>query len=132
MKHEAWLFVICTVFLVLVTPAYWLIAGDWTGTSALVIQGTAGTREEHVKYSWNYALLLAKGPTREALVPSPVMRGMTEGKIVRVEELTRVDEVAFFIYLRDLDHDVHVLRHGEAVPHGSRSDSERELTPIVP
>lgn len=37
MKHEAWLFVICTVFLVLVTPAYWLIAGDWTGTSALTM-----------------------------------------------------------------------------------------------
>src|SRR6185295_232129 len=41
-------------------------------------------------YGWNYALLLAKGPSREALVNSPVMRGMTEGKIVRVEELTRV------------------------------------------
>ncbi|WP_310529523.1 cytochrome c oxidase subunit 4 [Nocardioides sp.] len=37
MKNEAWLFVICTVFLVLVTPAYWLISGDWTGTSALTM-----------------------------------------------------------------------------------------------
>ena len=37
MKNEAWLFVICTVFLVLVTPAYWLITGDWTGTSALTM-----------------------------------------------------------------------------------------------
>jgi hypothetical protein len=37
MKNEAWLFVVCTVFLVLVTPAYWLISGDWTGTSALTM-----------------------------------------------------------------------------------------------
>ena len=37
MKHETWLFVICTVFLVLVTPAYWLITNDWTGTSALTM-----------------------------------------------------------------------------------------------
>ena len=37
MKSEAWLFIICTVFLVLVTPAYWLITGDWTGTSALTM-----------------------------------------------------------------------------------------------
>jgi len=43
MKVEAWLFGITTVFLVLVTPAYWLITSagdtgaDWTGTSALVM-----------------------------------------------------------------------------------------------
>jgi len=43
MKAEAWIFGITTVFLVLVTPAYWLITaasdegGDWTGTSALVM-----------------------------------------------------------------------------------------------
>lgn len=37
MKNEAWLFVVCTVFFVLVTPAYWLISGDWTGTSALTM-----------------------------------------------------------------------------------------------
>ena len=45
MKSEAWIFAICTIFLVLVTPAYWLITdasvhgGDWTGTSALVMTG---------------------------------------------------------------------------------------------
>ena len=61
-----------------------------SGTSTLLVQGTAGTPEEAIRYGWNYALLLAKGPSREALVHSPVMRGMTEGKIVRVEELTRV------------------------------------------
>lgn len=43
MKSEAWIFGGCTIFLVLVTPAYWLVTsasthgGDWTGTSALVM-----------------------------------------------------------------------------------------------
>jgi MoxR-like ATPase len=60
-----------------------------SGTSALVVQGTAGTSEEHLKYGWNYALLLAEGPTERALVPSPVLRAMREGKIARVEEITR-------------------------------------------
>jgi len=61
-----------------------------SGDSTLLVQGTAGTPEEAIRYGWNYALLLAKGPSREALVESPLMRGMTTGKIVRVEELTRV------------------------------------------
>lgn len=66
------------------------LAAAISGDSTLLVQGTAGTPEEAIRYGWNYALLLAKGPTREALVHSPVMRGMTEGKLVRVEELTRV------------------------------------------
>lgn len=66
------------------------LAAAVSGDSTLMVQGTAGTPEEAIRYGWNYALLLAKGPTKEALVRSPVMRGMTEGKIVRVEELTRV------------------------------------------
>lgn len=37
MKAEAWIFVICTVFFALVTPAYWFITNEWTGTSALVM-----------------------------------------------------------------------------------------------
>ena len=37
MKSEAWIFGICTIFFVLVSPAYWFITGDWTGTSALVM-----------------------------------------------------------------------------------------------
>jgi MoxR-like ATPase len=57
--------------------------------SSLVIQGTAGTTEDHIKYSWNYALLLAQGPSREALVPSPLFRAMQQGKFVRFEEITR-------------------------------------------
>ena len=66
------------------------LAAAISGDSTLLVQGTAGTPEEAIRYGWNYALLLAKGPSRDALVPSPVMRGMSGGKIVRVEELTRV------------------------------------------
>lgn len=61
-----------------------------SGNSTLLVQGTAGTAEETVRYGWNYALLLAKGPSLDALVPSPIMRGMREGRIARVEELTRI------------------------------------------
>src|SRR5262249_23728811 len=66
------------------------LAAAITGDSTLLVQGTAGTSEEAIRYGWNYASLLAKGPSREALVPSPVMRAMQEGKIARVEELTRI------------------------------------------
>ncbi len=58
--------------------------------STLVIQGTAGTSEEAVRYGWNYAQLLAKGPSKEALVESPMMYAMANGKINRIEELTRI------------------------------------------
>src|SRR5438128_9051137 len=61
-----------------------------SGDSTLLVQGTAGTSEESLRYGWNYAELLAKGPSRKALVPSPVMRAMEDGKIARLEELTRI------------------------------------------
>jgi len=60
------------------------------GDSLLVVQGTAGTTEEQVRYSWNYALLLTEGPSPKALVPSPIYRAMAEGKVVRFEEISRV------------------------------------------
>lgn len=66
------------------------LAAAISGDSTLLVQGTAGTAEEAVRYGWNYALLLAKGPSKEAVVHSPVMGGMTDGKIVRIEELTRM------------------------------------------
>lgn len=66
------------------------LAAAISGDSTRLVQGTAGTAEEAIRYSWNYALLLAKGPSREALVPSPVMRAMEAGELVRIEELTRV------------------------------------------
>lgn len=61
-----------------------------SGTSTLLIQGTAGTDEATLRYGWNYARLLAEGPSRNALVASPMMVGMETGRIVRVEELTRI------------------------------------------
>jgi len=61
-----------------------------SGNSKLIVQGTAGTSEEAIRYGWNYAELLAKGPSKEALVETPVMRAMETGKIVRIEELTRI------------------------------------------
>ena len=66
-----------------------LLAAAISGTSGLTIQGTAGTTEDQIKYSWNYALLLSEGPTRRALVPAPLYRGLSEGKLVRFEEITR-------------------------------------------
>ncbi|BBB63498.1 ATPase [Undibacterium sp. KW1] len=61
-----------------------------SGDSTLIVQGTAGTSEETVRYGWNYAHLLSKGPSLDAVVPSPIMRAMRDGKIGRVEELTRI------------------------------------------
>ncbi len=61
-----------------------------SGDSTMLVQGTAGTAEDAIRYGWNYALLLSQGPSKEALVSSPVMRAMKEGKIARLEELTRM------------------------------------------
>ncbi|PPK85470.1 dynein-related subfamily AAA family protein [Neolewinella xylanilytica] len=61
-----------------------------SGDSKLLVQGTAGMSEDALRYGWNYARLLAEGPSEEALVPSPIMVGMRAGKLVRIEELTRV------------------------------------------
>lgn len=66
-----------------------LLAAAICGTSALTIQGSAGTTEDQLRYGWNYAMLMASGPTPEALVPSPVLTGMRAGAIARVEEVTR-------------------------------------------
>src|SRR5438093_63947 len=74
------------------TAKSWLsehLAAAISGDSLVVVQGTAGTTEEQIRYSWNYALLLAEGPTPKALVPSPVYRAMEGGKLVRFEEITR-------------------------------------------
>ncbi len=66
------------------------LAAAVSGNSTLLIQGTAGTAEEQLRYGWNYAQLLANGPSRAALVESPMMRAMETGRIARVEELTRI------------------------------------------
>ncbi|MEU1277475.1 AAA family ATPase [Streptomyces sp. NPDC005805] len=75
------------------TAKTWLsehLAAAVSGDSTLLVQGTAGTPEEAVRYGWNYAQLLAHGPSREALVPGPVMRAMAAGATARIEELTRI------------------------------------------
>jgi MoxR-like ATPase len=66
------------------------LAAAISGNSTLLIQGTAGTTEETLRYGWNYARLLAEGPSEAAIVPSPVYRAMQAGSIVRIEEMTRM------------------------------------------
>src|SRR5215470_14080187 len=66
-----------------------LVGEPGTAKSLLSELLAAAIIEDHLRYGWNYALLLAEGPSERALVPSPVLNGMRAGKIVRVEELTR-------------------------------------------
>ena len=66
------------------------LAAAITGDSTLMIQGTAGTDENAIRYGWNYARLLVEGPSPAALVVSPMMQAMQTGKIARLEELTRI------------------------------------------
>ncbi len=66
-----------------------LLTAAISGCSTNTVQGTAGTTEDQIKYSWNYAMLLAKGPSREALVPAPLYVGMEQGILTRFEEITR-------------------------------------------
>ena len=66
-----------------------LLCAAICGDSTLTIQGGAATTEDQIKYAWNYALLLAEGPSERSLVPAPLLRGMREGRIVRFEEITR-------------------------------------------
>lgn len=74
------------------TAKSWLsehLAAAINGDSTRVVQGTAGTTEEQIRYSWNYAMLIAKGPSPEAMVKSPVYHAMETGTIARVEEISR-------------------------------------------
>ncbi|MER8903978.1 AAA family ATPase [Mesorhizobium sp. M0772] len=66
------------------------LAAAIMGNSTLIVQCTAGTDENQIRYGWNYAQLLAKGPSQEALVPTPLYRAMESGKLCRLEELTRM------------------------------------------
>ena len=66
------------------------LAAAVSGDSTLLVQGTSGTAEEAIRYGWNYARLLAEGPSKAAMMPSPIMIAMAEGRIARVEELTRI------------------------------------------
>ncbi len=66
-----------------------LLAAAISGNSTHVVQGTAGTTENQITYDWNIAMVIADGQSREALIPSPIMKGMNRGSIARFEELTR-------------------------------------------
>lgn len=66
-----------------------LLAAAICGDSTLTIQGGASITEDQIKYSWNYSLLVSEGPSLRALVPAPMHRGLSAGKIVRFEEITR-------------------------------------------
>lgn len=66
------------------------LAAAVSGDSTRVIQGTAGTGEEAIRYGWNYAKLIAEGPSLSALVKTPMFNAMKDGKIARIEELTRI------------------------------------------
>jgi MoxR-like ATPase len=66
------------------------LAAAISGDSTLLVQGTAGTSEEAIRYGWNYAELLSKGPSLSAIVESPIVRAMKTGAIARLEELTRI------------------------------------------
>jgi MoxR-like ATPase len=75
------------------TAKSWLsehLSAAISGKSTRLVQGTAGMSEDVMRYSWNYAMLLAKGPSREAVVASPIMEAMRLGEIARIEELTRI------------------------------------------
>lgn len=74
------------------TAKSWLsehLADAVNGDSTKVVQGTAGTTEEQIRYTWNYAMLIAHGPSQEALIKSPIFRAMESGSLARFEEITR-------------------------------------------
>ncbi len=74
------------------TAKSWLsehLSAAINGDSTKVIQGTAGTTEEQIRYSWNYAMLIAKGPSEDAIIKSPIYNAMETGTIARVEEISR-------------------------------------------
>ncbi|MBW4576755.1 MAG: AAA family ATPase [Aphanothece sp. CMT-3BRIN-NPC111] len=66
-----------------------LLAAAISDNSTYVVQGTAGTTEDQIKYSWNVAMVIAAGQSHESLIPSPLMTAMQTGGMGRFEELTR-------------------------------------------
>lgn len=75
------------------TAKSWLaehLSAAVSGKTSHLIQGSSATAEEDLLFGWNYASLIAKGPSEEALVPGPVYRAMEAGAICRIEELSRI------------------------------------------
>ncbi|PWV59809.1 ATP-binding protein [Plasticicumulans acidivorans] len=99
-----------------------LLSAAISGDSQCTLQGTAGTGEDQIRYTWNFALLLAEGPSPQALVRSPLLEAMERGSLCRFEEITRVqpemqdclisvlsDKALHIAELRDDDAIVHAL-----------------------
>lgn len=92
-----------------------LLAAAICRNSTLVVQGTAGTTEDHIKYSWNVSMVIGRGQSRESMIPSPIMTAMEQGVIGRFEELTRstsdVQDALIsilsekYVSIPELDHD---------------------------
>lgn len=114
------------------------LAAAISGSSSLVVQATAGTDDTALRYSWNYAELLANGPTESALVDSPVMRAMKEGKMVRIEELTRMNSeiqdalISILsekvIHIPELNNDVRALPGFNII--ATANDKDRGVNPL--
>lgn len=66
-----------------------LLAAAICTNSTHVVQGTAGTTEDQLKYSWNVAMVISSGQSKSSLIPSPIMTAMERGETGRIEELTR-------------------------------------------
>ena len=105
-----------------------LLAAAVASNSTFTIQGTAGTTDDQIKYSWNYALLLAEGPTARALVPSPLHTAMRSGSIVRFEEITRCQpEIQDTLVSLLSDKAMHVPEFGDGA--GGRAFRDARLQP---
>lgn len=114
------------------------LAAAISGASSMVVQATAGTDDTALRYSWNYALLLSKGPSKEAVVPSPIMRGMENGQLVRIEELTRMNtEVQDalisilsekVIHIQELNRDVRAKPGFNVI--ATANDKDRGINPL--
>ncbi|MBK7761387.1 MAG: AAA family ATPase [Deltaproteobacteria bacterium] len=66
-----------------------LLSAAVCSNSTYVVQGTAGTTEDQIKYSWNVAMVIAAGQSKDSMIPSPIMTAMQRGEMGRFEELTR-------------------------------------------
>ncbi len=92
-----------------------LLAAAICRNSTLVVQGTAGTTEDHIKYSWNVSMVISQGQSRKSMIPSPIMTAMEQGVVGRFEELTRstsdVQDALIsilsekYVSIPELDHD---------------------------
>ena len=113
------------------TAKSWLsehLAAAINGDSTKVVQGTAGTTEEQIRYTWNYAMLIAHGPSHAALIKSPIFRAMESGTLARFEEITRcAAEVqdALISLLSEKRISVPELETEVPRPRGSRSSPPR-------